>query len=270
MRRSGVSDFEWIHDSLYVSRKAGSVVHVDLDTGAPLDTIDLTSLRIGTGQVEVRRMLQADGRLYVQVARMASAFQPQRGAIAVIDLETTSLAQVIELEAQDASGTLVGLNPDFPMTFDAKRRMVVVTAAGDRPSDTGMLVRIDVDSLTIHDAERANAGFQGAVAFAEPFDRLFVIYHTSTPVTSSHLFANLVAADGTMQYGNSTLVDAFDGQDALAIDADGLFVAMANTCVAGFCIGGAGVSFVDTHTGTVLPKLMADQIGFEPTIVQFR
>lgn len=76
-----------------------------------------------------------------------------------------------------------------------------------------------------------------------------MIYHTSTPTTSSHLFDyRITAADELEPTDGGAIVDAFDGIDALAINEAGTLVAMANTCVTGFCIGGAGISFVDAAT----------------------
>ena len=134
-----------------------------------------------------------------------------------------------------------------------------------------MLARIDLGSLAIHDIKFAGAGFQGVAAFGPPFTTLFVIHHTSTPSISSHLFALNVADDGTLTaVGGPTLNDAFDGSDDLAINRAGTLVMMANTCKGGFCFTGAGVSFFDAKTRAKLPKLMKDQIGFEPAIVQFK
>lgn len=75
-------------------------------------------------------------------------------------------------------------------------------------------------------------------------------------MTSSHLFVIDVADDGglTDGNGNHALVDAFDGIDALAVHSTRDLVAMANTCAIGFCIGGAGINFIDGRSRTVLAK----------------
>jgi len=268
------ADLEWATTtSIYVSSKtANAIVKVDLETGAELGSIDLASLRIAGGTIEPRRLLRVGDRLFVQVARTQASGRADRGALAVVDTTRDEIEKVIELEVQDpTSGAMMpGLEPAFAMAWDAKRNKVFVSLAGVRPSNTGMLIRIDPETLAVHDFKRARAGFQGAVAFGEPFSKLFVIYHTSTPTTSSHLFVDLVAEDGKLtSAGGGTLVDTFDGLDALAINNGGTLVTMANTCLTGFCTTGAGLSFVDATTSAVLPKLLADQIGFEPMMVRF-
>lgn len=252
-------DLEWAADGKVFVSTGSRVDTVDLATGARVESLDLASLRIGTGSVETRRMLRLDDRLFVQVARTRSDGRPDTGALAVI--EGGDVAKVIELD---------GINPDFDLVHDARRGQLYVTCAGVRPSNTGVLVRIDLATLTIHDRIAANSGWQGIVAFGDPFETLFIIYHTSTPTTSSHLFSYSVAEDGTLEKSSSgTIVDAFDGLDAVSLNESGTLVAMANHCLAGFCIGGAGINFIDAATAKKLPKLLAAQLGFQPVIVAF-
>lgn len=204
-------------------------------------------------------MLRVGDRLFVQVARTRGDGRADNGALAVI--ERGQLAKVIELD---------GINPDFDLVYDPRREQLYVSCAGVRPSNTGVLVRIDVATLTIHDRIAASSGWQGIVGFGEPYERLFIIYHTSTPTTSSHLFSYAVADDGALTgSSDGTIVDAFDGQDVLALNESGTLVAMANHCLAGFCIGGAGINFIDATTKQKLPKLYAAQLGFQPVIVAF-
>ena len=266
--------FEWASPTgVWVStRRAGTVVEVDLATGARRRTIDLRGLRNGTGSIEPRRLYRLGDHLFVQVARKRKDGRPERGAVAVIDTRTGAIAAVIELELRDAASGRVtpGLEPDLPMVWDARRELLLVTARGNRPADTGMLVRLDTTRLAIHDVVRAASGFQGAVAMAAPFETMFVLYHTSTPTSSTHLFAYDVADDGRLTSRAGTLADAFDELDALAVDDDGALAVMANACFAGICPHGSGLSFVDARTGAVLPKLMAAQLGFDPTLVVFR
>ena len=260
---SSPADFEWADAStIYVSRAStGLVARVELATGTERGTIDLASLRLAGGSVQPRRLLRLDDRLFVQVARTTTSGRPDRGALAVIDTTRDVVEKVIELD---------GVNPDFDLVHDPIRKHLYVTCAGVRPSNTGVLVRIDTETLAIHDRIPASSGWQGIVQFGDPFETLFMLYHTSTPTTSSHLFAYSVDADGALEgFGTGTLVDAFDGIDALSINAGGTLVAMANHCAVGFCIGGAGLNFVDATSRQVLPKLLADQLGFEPMIVQF-
>lgn len=250
----------------WVATKNGKVTKRDLVTGAERGVVDLT---VAGG--EPRRVLLDGERLYVQIARKKNG-RAERGALAVVDTKARTVEKVIELEGVDrrTSTTLAGLEPDLPMAIDRKRQQLWVTAIGNRPSNTGLVARIDLATLSVHDVLRANSGFQGAVVMHEPFDELFVIYHTSTPTTSSHLFTGTLGPDGAVEQRTKTLVDAFDGLDALVLNASGTLAVMANACFTGFCIGGAGLNFVDAKTKQILPKLKADMIGFEPVLVQIR
>ena len=266
------TDVEWLEDgSLYVTlTEDAAVAHVAAD-GAELARIDLASLATTGGAIQPRRMTRVDDHVFVQVARTGSDGRETGGAVAVIDTATHAVARVVELTGEDGGQTIVGTSPDFAMAYDARRDRVLVSAAGVRPVTTGGFFRIDATSLALHDVTAAHSGFQGVAVIGPPFDTLFMIYHTSTPTTSSHLFAYDVAADGTLTSPNTgTLVDAFDGIDALAINSAGTLVAMANTCVTGFCIGGAGVNLVDARTRAIQPKVKKDVIGFEPGFVVFR
>jgi hypothetical protein len=257
---------------MFVTRRvAGSVVEIDPASGSQQRSIDLSSLRVAGGTIEPRRMLFAEGRLFVQVARSTATGTPDGAAFAVIDTTSGTLETTIELEVTHAGMTKLGLNPDFAMVLDPTRNHLYVALSGNRPADTGLLVRIDTATLAIHDYKLAESGFQGALVFGEPFTSLYMLYHTSTPVTSSHLFAYTVEASGALvSTSGGTLNDAFDGIDALTINAGGTLVAMANTCSIGFCIGGAGITFIEAATRKVLPKLMKELIGFEPAMVQLK
>jgi hypothetical protein len=265
---SGAADFEFSDKTIYLSDpKNAKVVALDANTGAARAAIDLTALRREGGSVEPHRLLAVGKFLFVQVARRNAAHRKDQGAVAVIDTSKNTVEKTIEL----AFGNLSGLEPDLPMVLDTKRNQVFVTAQGDRPRDTGMLFRIDAAQLTIHDVKKAESGFQGAISFRQPFSDFFMIYHTSTPTTSTHLFTGSVSNDGKLDVPpQKTLVDAFDGLDAMDINQRGTLVALANVCAAGFCIKGAGVNFVDAKTKAVLPKLLAAQIGFEPEMVVFK
>jgi hypothetical protein len=252
-------DIEWWSETeLAVSRGSG-IDTIDLATGTKTSSLDLASLRIGTGSVQTRRLLRVDERLFVQVARTRADGRPENGALAVV--RNGSVEKVIELD---------GLNPDFALVHDARRGHLYVTCAGVRPSNTGVLVRIDTATLAVHDRIPAESGWQGIVAFAEPFETLFMLYHTSTPTTSSHLFAFSVDDSGALADATEggAIVDAFDGLDALAINDSGTLVAMANHCLVGFCIGGAGINFIDVATREKQPKLLKATLGFEPVIVE--
>ncbi|MEK7724384.1 MAG: hypothetical protein AAB336_08565 [Acidobacteriota bacterium] len=166
---------------------------------------------------------------------------------------------------------LSGMNPEFPMIYDSRRKMILLTLkTGELSLNMGMIIRIDSNTLEIYDFKKAISGTQGIIAFQEPFSKLFIIYHTSTPVTSSHLFVDLVDDAGSLQRVEGALIDNFDGLNALAINSTGTLVAMANTCITGFCENGAGINLIDVSTHKVLPKLKSDFIGFQPSLVYFK
>lgn len=253
------------------SKTEGRVAKVDLTSGAELATIDLGASRVGDGTIQPRRLKVLGDRLFVQIARATANGRVAQGAVAVIDVKTDRLEEVVELEGRDASSgsDISGFEPDLPFIFDAKRNRLLVTATGNRPSNTGLLARLNPQTLTIDTVERSRT-FQGAVAFDHSFDRMFLVEHTSTPVTSSHLIPIDVDEDGNLHpVQGAPLIDAFDGTDAIAMNPSGTLLAMANSCLLGFCFDGAGVSFVDARTREVLPKLMSDAIGFEPILVEF-
>jgi hypothetical protein len=253
-------DVAWSADgAFYVT--TGSMV-ATFDAGADMQTsaLDLQSLASAGGSVQTRRMLQVGDRLFVQVARKAGNGREENGALVVI--KAGAIEKTIELE---------GLEPDYDLVHDTRRGMLYVTCAGVRPINTGMLVRIDTATLAVHDRIKAESGWQGIVQFADPFETLFMIYHTSTPTTSSHLFAFSVDEAGTLSDADATggaIVDAFDGLNALSMNADGTLVAMANHCLVGFCVGGAGINFIDVATQTKQQKLLKAELGFEPALIE--
>lgn len=259
--------------TVWISAQAGKATKHDLATGAKLAEVDLSTTRSGQGTIVPESMLRVGDKLLVQIDRTSSARRADQGAVAVVSMETGAITKVIELHGADPNEDepLSGLNPRFEMLHDTTRDLIYVSAIGNRPANTGLLARIDAETFEVRDVKRATSGFQGTIVGRAPFDDLFVIYHTSTPTTSSHLFYQHVATDGALDAeAPQTIVDAFDGMDALAINASGSLVAMANTCITGFCINGAGVAFVDARTRRVVTKLKSDKIGYEPVFVTFR
>jgi len=252
-------DIEWgAAGELFVTM-GSTVATLDATSGTRKSSLDLATLASTGGKVQTRRMLRIGDRLFVQVSRKNASSRVENGALAVI--KAGAIEKTFELDC---------IEPDFDLVHDTLRGHLYVTCAGVRPSNTGGLVRIDTKALAIHDRQPASAGWQGIVQFADPFETLFMLYHTSTPTTSSHLFAFGVDDAGKIIDGHDgTIVDAFDGIDALSMNADGTLVAMANHCAAGFCIGGAGINFIDTVTKKKQQKLLKDQLGFEPVIIQF-
>jgi hypothetical protein len=260
----------------YVTSKVDPrVSKVDLASGAVAASIDLRGLAIDGGSVELRQMRKVGSRLFVQVARRRADGRPEQGALATIDTDSdTLLPGTIELTFPDFDGgaRLPGLEPDLPMAVDPQRNLLYVSALGRRPSNTGGILQVDIATTTLRTSERASGGFQGVIVVppATP-SKLFTILHTSTPTFSSHLFHRSVDEAGALGAGQpGAIIDTFDGLDALATNEAGTLLAMANTCLTGFCVNGAGVAFVDTQSHKVLPKLNADAIGFEPVSVHFR
>lgn len=52
-------------------------------------------------------------------------------------------------------------------------------------------------------------------------------------------------------------------------NGSGSLFALPVTCPAGFCLGGKGVSFIDTHPAKPHPRLGASAIGMTPSFVLF-
>jgi prepilin-type processing-associated H-X9-DG protein len=270
-------DLEFVTDSVvYLAlAKEAKVVKVDLESRTILSTIALGSYHAAGEKVEPHRLLLVGQHLFVQLHRTKSSTgREAQGAMAVVDAAQDAVIKVLDLTGFDPvrSQVIPAINPDLPMVFDALRNKVLVTARGIPNADTGMIVRIDAASLELDPySERAQAGYQGAIAGRSPLSRLFVIYHTHTPVYSSHLFYFDVADDGAMTLGpGRTLVDAFDGRDQVHVNDAGTLAVMVNTCKYTFCMDGAGLNFVDAARGTILPKLRAEVIGFEPSWMLFQ
>jgi hypothetical protein len=235
-------------------------------------TVSLSALAIDGGRVEINSLLRLKTVLFAQVHRIKNE-KPQRGALAVIDIPSNTVKKIIELEGTGPDGQpgMPGLRPTLPMVFDNTRNAIWVPLSGARPTNTGMLLRVDVPTLSVRQTIPAASGFQGALVLAAKDTRMYLLYHTSTPTDSSHLFSLTFDGSGLPVHdSDETLIDTFDGIDALAIDSSKKLVAMGNGCAAGFCIGGAGINFVNAETREVLPKLMAAEIGFEPAMVVFK
>lgn len=238
------------------------LLHVDPTAGATLATLDFAGTR------EARGVKRVDDRLYVQLVGR----ERERGAIAVVDLTSARLESVLELEVPaSGGGTEIGYDPGGAMIVDAVHRKLLLTARGFRPSNTGMVMRIDLAQRTLDPwFFRAGAGFQGGLAPGPDASTLFIGYHTSTPVASTHLFSYRIAEDGEL-VGTSagTLLDAFEVVDDYPSNASGSLFALPVSCPAGFCLGGKGVSFIDTKTATPHPRLPEATIGVRASFVLF-
>jgi hypothetical protein len=251
----------------YVSTRTSGKLHkIDPATGRVLATRDVAR---GSG-VSLRNMLRVGNRIVVEVQR-TSRSRPSRGAVAVVDAAKLEVVKLVELEIADPadpSKKLVGVHPDGPMIKDGDR--VFVTAKGARPSNTGMLLRLNLASLSLDPwVEPASSGFQGPISIGPKRD-MFIAYHTSTPVASTHLFHYQLDANGDPQpRGGGALLDVFEEVEAFPANTDGTLFALPVSCPAGFCIGGAGISFVGTD-GAVHPRLGAQELGMKPAFVLFQ
>ncbi len=267
-------------DAAYVASGGdGKLLKVHPGTGAVLASLDLSSSAMPMGTVSLRQMLLVGGRLLVQVRRQGADRRPQRGAVAVVDPSDLQLREVVELrvpDPKDASLELDGLQPGGPMVLDEEHSRVFVTALGARPSDTGLLLSLELATSRLSPwVKLADAGFQGPVALgaAGPERKFYVSYHTSTPVASTHLFDLGVDASGLPldnPEGQRALVDVFEEIGAFASSASRSHFAFGISCPAGFCIGGAGIAFVETASAKVLPRLPAAELGIAPALVVFQ
>lgn len=268
------SDFAFASDSqIYISmKKTSKILKVDLNSPTENISINLDSLRLKKGKIELHQLLLIGENLFVQVARFKTKYEQQQAALSVIDTTTNQLKKTIELAVKDPEMIMAapGMNPEFPMIFDSHRNMLLLTLkSGEIPFQMGMIIRINLDTLEIYDFKKAISGSQGIIAFQKPFSKLFIIYHTSTPVTSSHLFLDLVDESGNLQRHEGALIDSFDGLNSLSINSKGTLIAMTNTCITGYCVNGAGVNFVEVATHSLLTKINSDFIGFQPSSVYF-
>ena len=117
---------------------------------------------------------------------------------------------------------------------------------------------------------RGGSGFQGGLALGPDPATIYIAYHTSTPVASTHLFHYRIGDDGEMQIqDNRALLDAFEVVDDYPQNASSTLFALPVTCPAGFCLGGKGVSFIDTKTATPFPRFGEGAIGMSPQFVLF-
>lgn len=69
---------------------------------------------------------------------------------------------------------------------------------------------------------------------------------------------------------DATLVDAFEEVTELPTNASRSLLALPVTCPAGFCLGGAGISFVATSPTAVAPRLPVSELGLAPAFVLFK
>lgn len=264
-------------DAAYVSSSTdGRLVKLRLGTGEALATLDLASAALPGGKVTLRGMLLVGPRLVVQVRRTTPQGRAARGALALVDATTLRLESVVELSAPhpaDPARVVEGLEPGGPMVLVEDLRRVFVTARGVRPVNTGMLLRLNLETGKLDPwVIPAEAGFQGPIALGAPGPdrKMFISYHTSTPVASTHLFPfDLDASGAPVRVDGPAMVDVFEEVPAFAPSASRGLFAFGVTCPAGFCVGGSGISFVGTKTATVHPRLAKSELGIAPAFLLF-
>jgi hypothetical protein len=260
---AGDIEIDSVH-SAWVSAGA-KIAHVDPSTGQTLATLDLASYALDGGRVRATGIKRVGDRLFVQLGREKD--RVQRGAVVVVDPTAARVESVIELEV----GTEIGYDPGGAMVVDTVHAKLLLTARGFRPSNTGMVLRIDLAQKKLDPwFFRGGSGFQGGLALGPDPATIYIAYHTSTPVASTHVFHYLIGSDGEMKVqDNASLLDAFEEVDDYPANASGTLFALPVTCPAGFCIGGKGVSFIDTKTAKPLPRFGAAVIGMSPQFVLF-
>ncbi len=242
-------------------------------TGDILDTIDLSAHAISGGVVRSQTMTRVGDHLFVQLARRTASGGEARGALAIVDLPSRRLEKVLDLvvPTEDGSGTEEGFNPGGAMLVDEAHGKLLLTARGFRPSNTGMVLRIDLARLELDPwSFHADSGFQGGLALGAHADELFIAYHTSTPVASTHFFDYRVGDDGALVREHpGALLDAFEVIDTYPVNASRSLFAVPVRCSLGFCLGGKGVTFIDMKTSEVYPRLSATDLGLTPSFVLF-
>ena len=255
--------------SAWISAGA-KLVHVDPSAGTTLGEIDLSSHALDGSALTATGIERVGERLFVQLGRRKGSSE-QRGAVAVIDLASAKVESVIELEVPGNGGTEIGYDPGGAMVVDTIHQKLLPTAHGFRPSNTGMVLRIDLATRKLDPwFFRSGSGFQGGLARGADPARIFIAYHTSTPVASTHLFQYVISESGEMVLAHSgTLLDAFEVVGDYPSNASSTLFALPVTCPAGFCLGGKGVSFIDTKTGTPYPRFGEAAAGMSPELVLF-
>jgi hypothetical protein len=246
-------------------RGSPDIVELDPSTGEVLATIDVAAA--GVSDVGARHMLVVGDELYV-AASLGTQLSPRGTHLAVIDLGTGAVVRRADLVWTDpvSGATQPALNPDLPLVLDERRGRLFVGAKGKRPSNTGMTLKVDLDSLaTASDRNDLSSTFNGHQVISQRFEVVLALEHTSTPVASTHVSRRIIEADGrVVDEDRPTLLDLFEETDALSINGDGTVAMIANSCPVGFCTEGIGVNFIDVGAAAMLPKLTDDQIGFSP------
>ncbi len=265
----GVRDLEELPDGrvILASGTGTKVREVDPKTGKSIREVDLAGRATSLGSLAV-----VGDRVIVQLRR-GTEESPAQGAVAVLDSRTLAVSTVVELTAKDDTEpgkSVNGKRPGGPMIVDPVAKQLLVGALGENARDTGGLFRISTETWTVRGAELARRGFQGPSSFRTPDNRIFISYHTRTPVASTHVFSyRLDEAGRPTTTEQEALLDAFEEVEAMPANASRTLFALPISCPVGFCIGGAGVAFVSASK-VQPPRLLASSLGLRPSLVLFR
>ena len=231
----------------YVSL-AGSnaVAKLDVETGASLMTIDLSSFADGDGSAELRRVIVFEERLYVQMQREDSSGpgDPQDAPmLGVVDLTTDDVATPI---------ALTGALPQHDMVMDASARRLYVSTPTSTFMETGGIEMVDVDEQTSlgFSISEVEVGAQiGGFALVSA-ERAWVINHTDI-VQSSHLHVG--ARDPWVHL--DAIFDTFDYGDELAFDATTSTLFYPDPCTDKLCPDGAALQVFDTSAEAFVSRV---------------
>jgi len=258
----------------YVSSKS-RLLRIDMMTGKLQATLDLSSAVATAGdKVLLGRILRLPDKLLVQVDR-SDKRGPVRGAIAVVNGGTLKLERTVELTVKDpTNGPVDGFNPGGPFVVDEASNSIFVTALGS-PSSTkgGATMRLNAKTFELAPWALQLGAFQGPVAVgpANASPRFaFTGEHTRTPVSSTHLRVWKVDPSGNLvEPREGTLMDAFQEIESFPMNQARTLFAWPVDCPVGFCVGGVGISFVDTRKAEVFPRLPESDLGLKPSFVLF-
>jgi hypothetical protein len=175
----------------YITRPAAThLLRLDLSTGETADVVDLSVFADGDGVPDLGTLAQVEGRLFVQVRRLAGGADPVGPALlAVVDATSGEVVDVDRgapgLQAIELSGTY----PKMKMQALPASRRLFVSATGVFHDEGGLEV-IDIDalaSLGVFIPELSPRTGPEIGAFAMTRRRSGYVVFSTDFLTSSHL-----------------------------------------------------------------------------------
>lgn len=192
--------------------------------------------------------------------------------ILLADRETLT---VINRESFQTVGTVSLGDPNFyspilNVSYRTKTGEVVITGSPQRPRNVGCYVTVNVRTMERSDCAMANT-FGGSRYFLNKTDRLIVLQHTSTPVSSTHAMYYAFGANGEKEVigDHGTMFDLFEEDNNMQFNADETIVNMSSECFTGFCKPGKGIILYDLKNDKRLPNITDDFLGFVPKAAYF-